>query len=160
MQINTDQWYARWFLWSCRVLDRWRNGNREFEARFRGTNLCQFFRTLVWASLVSAWSIGLWAYIAFVLLVLPFLLFNVTTVAMAVGIIAVAALVGIATVVIVLVSTPEVLRWAGNRLSEAKDRMEPEPNRPPSFLGVCWAYAVGIKQRFCPTITFKEKDRA
>ena len=74
MQINTDYWYAKWFMWSCRVLDQWLGGNREMRAIYQGTNLCWFFRTLLWGGLVSAWSISVWAYMAFVVVVLPFML--------------------------------------------------------------------------------------
>jgi hypothetical protein len=157
MQINTDQWYAKWFLWSCRVLDQWRDGSREMRALYRGTDLCRFFRTLLWGALVSAWSISVWAYMAFVVLVLPFKLFNITTVAMTIAT-ALGVLLALFLLLTVLIGTPEAVRWAKERIAERAERAI-DADRQPGFMGICWAYVVGIKRRFCPTITFKENDR-
>jgi len=156
MQVNTDQWYARWFLWSCRVLDRWHmdDGDREYRARMRGTNLCGFFRTLLWGVLISASSLAVWIYAATTILVLPFVVFNITTVATTVAM-TVAIFTAVVALLTALVAAPDIARWAGERVGNLA---RTDTTQPPGFAGICWSYIKGIKQRFCPTITFKDTN--
>lgn len=156
MQVNTGQWYARWFLWSCRVLDRWRMdlGDRESRALRKGTNLCGFFRTLLWGVLVSASSLALWIYTAWAILVLPFVVFNIATVAMTVVMMLVIS-AAIVAVVATVVAAPDIIRWTGAHMGNL---VRTDDTRPPGFASICWSYISGIKQRFCPTITFKDTN--
>jgi hypothetical protein len=158
MQANFNQWYVQWFIWSCRAMDRWgTDRNRESNARRNGTNLCQFFRILLWGAMISTWSIALWAYMAFVVLVLPFILFNVTSIAMIAAIV-VAAAAAIIGLLFALFAIPDAARWVGSRMSRITDVNDRD--QPLGFFQVCWQYIAGIKKRFCPTITFKETDNA
>ncbi len=158
MQVNSDQWYVRWFLWNCRILDQWLNpghaSRRVERAMNKGTDLCTFFRTILLGTLVALLNLAVWAWTAFVLLVAPFLLFNVTTVAMSlafiVGVVAAAMLV-----VVAVVGTPDAIRWVARKTSSA---VKEAPERAPTFLQVFGRYLKGVKQRFCPTITIKDNN--
>jgi hypothetical protein len=157
VQVNSSQWYVRWFLWNCMVLDRWWNSEyvpmRARRAMEHGTDLCTFFRTILLGTVVAALNLGIWLYMVGVFLVAPFLLFNVTTVAMSVAVVLgiVAAIFALATAVVFAVSATQ---WLGRK---ARVAAHDAPSAAPSFLQVFGRYLVGIKQRFCPTITIQEK---
>lgn len=158
MQVNSDQWYVRWFLWNCQIMDQFLNHDRHQtraeRALRRGTDLCTFFRTILVGSLIVLANLGLWLYVFCVFFVAPFLLFNITTVAMTVGFV-VAVVAGAFTLVVVVMSTPEAVKWAARKTRSA---VEAAPEKAPTFLQVCYHYLVGIKQRFCPTITIRSKE--
>ena len=158
MQVNSDQWYVRWFLWNCRIMDQFLNSDRPHtrahRALERGTDLCTFFRTILLGSLITLLNLALWLYIMGVFFVAPFLLFNITTVAMTVGFV-VAVIAGAFAVVVVVVGTPEAVKWAA---AKTRSAVEAAPHKAPSFLQVCYRYLLGIKQRFCPTITIRSKE--
>lgn len=160
MQVNSDQWYVRWFLWNCQIMDRFLNHDRHQtraeRALRRGTDLCTFFRTILVGSLIVLLSLSLYLYILGVFFVAPFLLFNITTVAMTVGFV-VAVIAGAFAVVVVVVGTPEAVKWAA---AKTRSAVEAAPHKAPSFLQVCYRYLLGIKQRFCPTITIRSKEDA
>ena len=158
MQVNSEQWYVRWFLWNCRIMDQFLNSDRPYtrahRALERGTDLCTFFRTILLGTVIALLNLGLWLYILGVLFVAPFLLFNITTVAMTMGL-AVAVIAGALVVVAVVVGTPKAVKWAARKTRAAVDSA---PEKAPGFLQVCYQYLVGIKQRFCPTITIRSKN--
>lgn len=158
MQVNSDQWYVRWFLWNCRIMDQCLNSDRPHtradRALRRGTDLCTFFRTILVGSLIVLANLGLWLYVLGVFFVAPFLLFNVTTVAMTVGFLVTVVTCAFAAVAAV-VATPGAVKWVAGKTRSA---VEAAPDATPSFLQVCYRYLVGIKQRFCPTITIREKN--
>ncbi len=158
MQVNSEQWYVRWFLWNCRIMDRFLNWDRHQtraqRAVERGTDLCTFFRTILLGTLITLLNLSLWIYIVGVFFVVPFLLFNITTLAMTIGF-AVAVIAGALAVVVVVVATPEAVKWAARKTRAA---VEAAPEKAPTFLQVCYQYLVGIKQRFCPTITIRSKN--
>lgn len=158
MQVNSDQWYVRWFLWNCRIVDKWINLHRPSQrverAMSQGTNLCTFFRTILLGTLVALLSLAVWAWVAFVLLVAPFLLFNMTTVAMSVALF-VAVLVAAMLLAAAVVGAPDAIRWVARKTSNA---VKDAPQHAPTFLQVFGRYLVGVKQRFCPTITIREKN--
>jgi len=160
MQVNSDQWYVRWFLWNCQIMDRFLNHDRHQtraeRALRRGTDLCTFFRTILVGSLIVLLSLSLYLYILGVFFVAPFLLFNITTVAMTVGFV-VAVVAGAFALVVVVMGTPEAVKWAARKTRSA---VEAAPHKAPSFLQVCYRYILGIKQRFCPTITIRSKEDA
>ena len=158
MQVNSNQWYVRWFLWNCRIMDQFLNSDRPYtrahRALERGTDLCTFFRTILVGSLIVLLSLSLYLYIVGVFFVAPFLLFNITTVAMTFGFV-VAVIAGAFALVVVVMATPEAAKWA---VRKTRSAVEAAPHKAPSFLQVCYRYLVGIKQRFCPTITIREKN--
>jgi len=160
MQVISDQWYVRWFLWNCQIMDRFLNHDRHQtraeRALRRGTDLCTFFRTILVGSLITLLSLSLYLYILGVFFVAPFLLFNITTVAMTVGFV-VAVVAGAFALVVVVMGTPEAVKWAARKTRSA---VEAAPHKAPSFLQVCYRYILGIKQRFCPTITIRSKEDA
>lgn len=160
MQVISDQWYVRWFLWNCQIMDRFLNHDRHQtraeRALRRGTDLCTFFRTILVGSLIVLLSLSLYLYILGVFFVAPFLLFNITTVAMTVGFV-VAVVAGAFALVVVVMGTPEAVKWAARKTRSA---VEAASHKAPSFLQVCYRYILGIKQRFCPTITIRSKEDA
>lgn len=157
MNLSTESWYARWFFWSCRVRDRFFLSpqkrdyhNSEHNYRLVGTNLCQFFRVLLIGVIITALTLGMYGYIAFVLLILPFLLFKVYTLGTIlltiIGILCVAAaFVGL--IFGIVVGTGRTFRYL-------HDRNAAQPTGEPSFWGLVLTYLMAIKQRFCPTIKF------
>ena len=158
MQVNSNQWYVRWFLWNCQIMDQFLNHDRHQtraeRALRRGTDLCTFFRTILVGSLIVLANLGLWLYVLGVFFVVPFLLFNITTVAMTIGFV-IGIIVAAFAVVVVVIGTPEALKWAA---AKTRSAVEAAPDATPSFLQVCYRYLVGIKQRFCPTITIRSKE--
>jgi len=158
MQVNSDQWYVRWFLWNCQIMDQFLNHDRHQtradRALRRGTDLCTFFRTILVGSLIVLANLGLWLYVLGVFFVAPFLLFNITTVAMTIGFV-IGIIAAAFAVVVVVIGTPEALKWAA---AKTRSAVEPAPEKAPTFLQVCYRYLVGIKQRFCPTITIRSKE--
>lgn len=120
----------------------------------RGTDLCTFFRTILVGSLITLLNLGLWLYIAGVFFVAPFLLFNITTVAMTLGFLVTVVTCAFALVVAV-VATPGAVKWVAGK---TRSVVEAAPDATPGFLQVCYRYLVGIKQRFCPTITIRSKE--
>jgi len=160
MQVDSDQWYVRWFLWNCRIMDQFLNSDRPHtranQALRRGTDLCTFFRTILLGSVIVLANLGLWLYVLGVFFVVPFLLFNITTVAMTIGFV-IGIIAAAFAVVVVVIGTPEALKWAARKTRSA---VEAVPDATPTFLQVCYRYLVGIKQRFCPTITIRSKEDA
>ena len=158
MRVNRHQWYVRWFLWNCTLMDQFLNRDlphtRANRAMSRGTDLCTFFRTILVGTLIALINAGFWLYLVGVFFVAPFLLFNITTVAMSVGLI-VGILVAAVAVVAVVVAAPEAVKWARRKATPALNKA---PDQAPTFLQVAWRYVVSVKQRFCPTITIQEKN--
>ncbi len=158
MQLNSDQWYVKWFLWNCRILDQWLNpghaSRRVERAMNKGTDLCTFFRTILLGTVVALLNLAVWAWVVFVLLVAPFLLFNVTTVAMSLVFI-VGVLVASGSVATAVMGAPAAIRWVARKTSSA---VKEAPQRAPTFLQVFGRYLKGVKQRFCPTITIKDNN--
>ena len=149
MQAQLNQWYVRWFLWNCKVMDMFlgrRNANRYSQ----GTNLCHFFRTLMLGSLVTVLSVAVWAYMLITMLVMPFVLFNFVSVAVTVGVVVTmfAVIVGVVAVIAV---APAVIAGAAARVN---NKVKDTAQSPPGLARVAWAYVMGIKNRFCPTIKF------
>jgi hypothetical protein len=154
MKAEINQWYVKWFLWNCRVLDQF-TGKRRTEQYTQGTNLCHFFRTLLLGSMVAVLSVGLWAYLLISIFVMPFVLFNFVSVAISVG---VAITLLAAAVALVLLGTvaPSAVAHAYKKITNS---VKPDSDKPPGITQVAWAYIMGIKNRFCPTIRFDKDAR-
>ena len=100
MEAHSDQWYVGWFRWSCRVLDRFVRLRRyDREHRYQhGTNLCHFFRTLFWGTTVAAASLAMWAWTAYVVVVMPLTMFPLAGLAHTIGLV-LACIAGLAVLV-------------------------------------------------------------
>jgi hypothetical protein len=129
------------------------SSRREKQAMSRGTDLCTFFRTILLGTLVALVNLAVWAWVVFVLLVSPFLLFNVTTLAMNVGI-ACGIIAAPVLLVLAVMAAPDAVGWVAQKTRQA---VRDAPQRAPTFLQVFGRYLIGVKQRFCPTITIKDK---
>jgi hypothetical protein len=159
MNINIKTWYVYWFFWSCRVIDnfcgiRWRSRNRE--NRYRdGTNLCQFFRTLLLGALFSSLWFALYAWIGFVVIVLPFILFHITSI----GVFSVTVAGILAGVVGFIALLWGIIIGGSVVFDYIMDRSEKLIDYPKiGFFTLCFHYIASIKNKFCPTITFVEKQ--
>lgn len=154
MDARDSQWYVRWFLWNCRVLDRFlpRVGCREFRYE-RGTNLCHFFRTLLFGSIVVVSSVAVWMFTAWTVLIMPWIVFDA---ARLVGVIAIVAVACGAFVAIVAgaCSAPVAVKWVSSKAQKVLVNNKGNP----SFFAVVASYLSGVKNRFCPTIRFVKED--
>lgn len=154
MKAQINQWYVRWFLWNCGVLDQF-TGKRRAVQYAQGTNLCHFFRTMLLGSMVTMLSLGAWAYLLITMFVMPFVLFNFVSVAIAVG--GVVTMFAAALLVALLCTVaPGAVSKAYNKLMH---RHKPPSDKPPGIAQVIWAYVQGVKNRFCPTIRFDKDAR-
>ena len=151
MEAHSDQWYVGWFRWSCRVLDRFVRLRRyDREHRYQhGTNLCHFFRTLFWGTTVAAASLAMWAWTAYVVVVMPLTMFPLAGLAHTIGLV-LACIAGLA----VLVFSVLLVLSAAEKVPEIAGKVKPNMERAPGFARVAWTYVRSVKQRFCPTITF------
>jgi hypothetical protein len=162
MLIDQRTWYARWFQWNCRVLDRaWPNRwHDDRESRYQGgTNLCHFMRTIMLGSLAAVISVvAMLAPIA-ALIVIPWLLYGLLPVASAwIGVItALAALVALTW--LLAEAMPKAFAAAKARAADAGDRAWSRIEAAPGFFGLIVRWLVAIKQRACPTIRFKGDER-
>ncbi len=156
MTLNFELWYVHWFFWCCQVLDRfwltehgrWSYGR---EKRFKfGTNLCQFFRIIFFGTLIAAIVFGAYAYIFFVAVVLPFLLFAPLSIGFAVAVV-----IGIIAGVLAFIA----LVWGcvvtiGKTADHFGKKKLNQTDDKPGFVKVLIHYLVSVKQRFCPMISF------
>lgn len=154
MQAQINQWYVRWFLWNCGVLDQF-TGKCRTHQYAQGTNLCHFFRTLLLGSMVTVLSVGLWAYLLITMFVMPFVLFNFVSLAITVG-----GVVTMFAVVLAVMFLCSVVPYAVTKAYKKINHRAPAPSdKPPGIAQVAWAYIMGIKNRFCPTIRFDKDAR-
>jgi hypothetical protein len=152
IQAKINQWYVRWFLWNCKVLDVFWDLKRTQKCA-QGTNLCDFFRTIMWGSVVAVLSVAVWAYLLITIFVMPFVLFNFVSVAISVGIL-VALFAAALLVALMCTVLPDAVRAGYRKLTNTPAAA---PNKPPGITHIVWTYLQGVKNRFCPTIRF-DKD--
>lgn len=162
MNVTTDAWYVRWFRYNCVVLDQFTSNHVEFDHNgeidsprwnrySRGTNLCQFMRTLVLGTLVLGVTLAFYAFVISMLF-MPIYFLGATTVGTAVGIVVAGVIAVLGLVYFMLELFPKAVRNVGNKLS---DMVTPSPEGNPGILSVIWLWAKGVAKKFCPTITFK-----
>ncbi len=165
MEFNKNRWYVQWFFLSLRVIDQFSGRDNDSAYRYRaGTNLCHFMRvTLFWAPLVVAFHVALYGLVLAALVLTPLHYFGLIGAAKIYGVI----LLAIAAVVLLFVGiwgAHEVVVVVDRKLSEAsaadQDRRSlaaaQKTERGPGFFSILWQYAVAIKRRICPIITFKQ----
>jgi hypothetical protein len=152
MVLDSNLWYVKWFMWSCHVLDYfcstsegrdWWRRSWEYND---GTNLCHFFRTLMWGTLITSATAALYLYAVYVLIYLPFHLFtfhDISFVAMLVTFM----LAGVAVLILGVIFGLEYLGRFFRFLQKETVR--------PSFVRVTMTYLAAVKKKYCPTITFK-----
>jgi|ERR1035437_3554979 hypothetical protein len=167
MALNPDAWFVKWFFWSCHMIDHfWLTQSGRFyhsraEKYKNGTNLCHFFRTLLWGSLMAAAVAGLYLYGIFVIFILPFILFQAYSIFEIIGIVlAIAAgfvfFVGIIVgFVYVVRKTVERIRdWRDANCDKSIEKIKPKLG----FVFLAMEYIRAAKQRICPLITFGGTD--
>ena len=151
MKTSVNAWYVRWFMWNCRVLENvFPNKIMYYE---NGTNLCQFFRTLLFGTIAAVWSIAVYVYIATVALIMPFVLFGAMPVISTLAIVIAAVSLFIGSIVLVM--------YTAERSSDASSWITEKTmgtSEHPTFLAVIVNYIVGVKKKFCPTITFVKEN--
>lgn len=103
-------------------------------------------------TLVAAGSLALWAWTAYVAVIMPLSLFPLAGLAMMAGTV-LAILVG----VVALVVGGLAIAAGVERAPQAWDRIRGRvaSTRPPGFTALVWEWVRATKQRFCPTITFR-----
>lgn len=163
MEFNKSRWYVQWFFLSLRVIDRFSGKDSDYRYR-SGTNLCHFMRvTLFWAPLVVAFNVALYGLVLAALVIVPLHYFGLTGAAMIYGVI----LLIIAAVILLFAGM-----WGANELLGVIERKQAEASasgqeqrelaaarkaeRGPGFGSILWQYAVAVKRRICPIITFKQ----
>ena len=165
MNLAADVWYVRWFFWSCRALNQFcltsdyrysRYYNRE-RIHQNGTNLCHFFRTLLWGSLLGVLSVATWIYVGFVVIVMPFLLVGTSNIGIV--FLAIGTVVGVPVAAVALLYGISVGLSFGLSFAIEKVRCRPaKENTVPSFFGLTVSYLAALKQRMCPIIKFTKDD--
>jgi hypothetical protein len=88
--------------------------------------------------------------------ILPWVLFPATSVLMGVGS-ALAILIVVVLVISSIVGARDCAAWMRNRVHKWT---KPDPEKPITFMHVVCNYVVSIKQKFCPTISFKKEDKS
>lgn len=157
MNIYDNKWTARWFHWSCRVLDNTFNTDKRQTQYSNGTNLCHYFQTLFWAGLVTLWSVVVYLSAAVAVVTIPILLVDsvntlLVVVSIIVGVIAIIAVFCI--IFLLLENGPKIFNKA---LSATKTTILGSESKP-SFFGMIVHYFASIRKRFCPTIRFTKDD--
>lgn len=165
MDIAKDSWYSRWFFWSVEVVStcaNWQEIRKPRDVHYyqtAGTTLCQFMRTtLVWAPFVLLLHTIAYATLIAAVTIVPYRLFGTTYLQVALGAIALAALIRY---------MPKQLRTAMGpateevsiRLHNARIRIEEihasrVASRQLGFLRLVYEWALAKKRSVCPVIRF------
>jgi len=161
MNLHSQLWYVRWFFWCCRVIDRFCSTQRAlaFESSrltkyARGTDLCHFFRILVWGNLIFLVTLSVFGYVLYVVFVLPLILFSFINVTQLV-IQAILTLGGIGSLLFGLILLLNALgHWRQSYLLTHPAKPV-DPTRP-GFWRVIGDYYGALKARLCPIIKFVE----
>ena len=166
MELNKNRWYVQWFFLSLRIVDRFTGGQDEYWHAEGGhaTNLCQFMRvTLIWAPLVVALNLTVYGLVLGALIFVPLYYFGLTGSLTIYGVIL--ALLASASVLVFLIwvaiRLTSVIRDGSSELAyvlrKRKERKAAErAGKGPSFGSLIWQYAVAVKRRVCPIITFNQ----
>jgi hypothetical protein len=151
--MDPGLWFVNWFFWSCRILDKLFPPGFEYrEVQYQnGTNICHFFRTLLFGmtalSLVLAWYMLLF----FVGFVLPFILFHASSIGFAIFIMGCVVVAG----VIIVATVFGIIKLGAMYLEYRREQMPHEPSNKPSFLTLAYLYLKAWKERYCLIIEFK-----
>jgi hypothetical protein len=169
MTLNPNAWFVKWFFWSCHMIDHFwlTQSGRFYSSRAKkyknGTNLCHFFRTLLWGSLMTVAVAGLYLYGIFVILILPFIEFQTRSIFEVIGII-LAILAGLAILVgsiwglihVFVITLERIRDWREANCDKSIEKIKPKLG----FIFLAMEYLRAIKQRICPLISFGGTDNA
>ena len=161
MNVTKNVWYARWFRYNCLVIDRFLHNNVDYSDgevssprlyRYRnGTDLCQFMRTLVFGTLATLATI-VWYGLVVATVISPFYLMGTVKVTIILGIVVAFIAALCALIYFLLEVFPKMVYAVGGTLREM---VTPPPVGNPGMMVIIWQWIKGIKNKFCPTITFK-----
>ncbi len=169
MELQRKQWFVHWFFVSLAIITRFSDGYMWYdERRYKdGTNLCHFMRVIfMWAPLVVLLNLTAYVLVLCALIVTPIYMFGVSAyLAIILGLGASVALIIGASIVLMLLGEHardvekrrRAARFAKSEQEEGSTA-KVEPPKGPKFSAVVWQYAVAIKHRFCPTLTFKTQE--
>lgn len=155
MNLSANIWYVKWFFWSVAVIQATRGKPYNIDNRInqflqKGTNLCQFMRTILIGTFFTGANILVWINAVFVVFIYPCILFPPSDILSAIFLLlcillAIAIVVGLA-IGFVRVGThvsEKVYDWANKR-----------SDTNPGFFTLMIKYIVSVKQKFCPAIKF------
>lgn len=157
MNCDMNLWYVKWFFWSLDIIDqftgntgRWKTPRAETFKN--GTNLCHFFRSILYGSLIFTHTFCLYGFVVFVVFILPFILFPPS------GVFGIIALILLAVTAISagIGAAVGIVYCGGYGYEKIKVYYQKETKNP-GFCTVVITYVVSIKQMFCPTIIFNKE---
>ena len=144
-------WYVKWFLWNCKVLDRFTDRPHRFTKYSQGTNLCEFFKIILYGTGATILTVFSWLLLVMVA-VLTFVLFPLSGI-----FIVIAYMVGCMAVLFTIMATLVGVIAASENVSEKFERLLSDDST--SFIKVLYNYYKGVKEKFCPFITFSDDKK-
>lgn len=158
MNLQSRLWYVRWFFWCCRVLDNFMNTKPTHYRRqvkyANGTNLCHFFRILMWGNLLFVLTLAAYGYVFFTVFILPLILFKFVSVGIVVLLCCIGAGAFVLLVFLIWRLGKAIGTWQAN-YALAHPKKPSDPTRP-RFWRVMAGYYRAIKEKICPIIRFED----
>jgi len=155
MNLDTKQWYVRWFFWSLGIWDEFCETYETHDVELNGTNLCFFVRTIVlYVPLVIITQAFTFVLCLLAFVVFPIMMFGSRHYAYGIG--------TILTIVTILVGGTFLYGYVQDK-KDAKRNWFDRARRTssasgPSFGKVLWSWVVAQKQKVCPMITFSNRQ--
>lgn len=163
MNLPPTSWYVRYFFWCCSVFDHFwfTEGGRMVRGRYwkyqDGTNLCSFFRMLLFGTLIAAAVVSSYLGAIFVALILPFILFGWMSVGFLLMIVC-AVITGFIALLLGIWGVCILVKRAADALNQRAERRAYDPSPTPSFWSVVCTYWTAIHNRICPIVAFKSNQ--
>jgi hypothetical protein len=104
--------------------------------------------------IIALLTISTYVYLAFVVVVLPFILFPVTNIGTMIATILV-IMIGLCAIIGSIIALVYGVNWSMEYLYH---RNQANQGRPPGLFGLMIAYLMAVKQHFCPIIIFEQDD--
>ena len=150
MRMDPSLWFVQWFFWSCRVLDHFLGGYNPRSEKYKtGTNICHFFRTLMWGGIITIMVAGWYLWLFYVTCILPFMLFRVSSIGMLI-LLVVCILVVVAIIAATVFGVSKMFT-AYMAYRATRD----DTNSEPGFLTMTYLYLKAWKEKYCLIIEFK-----
>ena len=168
VELQRDQWHARWFKWSAQVLDEFwplilfDRPPRTFESR-DGTNLCRYLRILVLGGVVvPAMHICLVLLWAAALFIYPIYVFGLYDYSVVIGSVA-GIIASIAAAITVVVFGWKLLKAGATRAFDHVDHAvtnweRTHEKRGPGLASVLWQHVVAQHNKICLKVTFTNSN--
>jgi hypothetical protein len=143
IEIDKNTWYANLYKWSLKV----KSSNGDWRARemldeeYIKTNLCSFFKIIIYGMLVTFLSYFSLIFFMFSLFILPFILFPFWSAAL--GYIAVFGIISIFLLVLV---APFAIA------SKISDMRRNKEEKKSGIVFLAKEYYKGYKEKYCATI--------